>query len=61
MQNKTVTYDRTGYKTRCHYSGRRHGCQHIAVVRYGNIALCESCDAKRSTVGRGEKGVRITY
>lgn len=39
----------------CHYANdpRRPDCQHDAVVAYGPVALCSSCDLRRSTVGKG--------
>ena len=39
----------------CEYDGapRRPECEHIAVVAYGPIALCASCNLRRSTVGKG--------
>lgn len=43
----------------CYYAGdpaRRPACDHRAVVAYGAIALCRSCDARRSTVGKGIVG-----
>jgi hypothetical protein len=41
----------------CYYAqgaspGPRPHCDGIAVVAYGNIALCASCDQMRSAVGR---------
>lgn len=41
----------------CHYAtdpARRPRCQVTAVVRRGGVALCASCDALRSTVGKGQ-------
>jgi hypothetical protein len=40
---------------RCHYAGelvRRPQCSVTAEVRYGDIALCSSCAAARSSVGK---------
>jgi len=42
---------------RCHYADRtgnieRPHCQGLAVVAYGPIALCATCDKMRSAVGR---------
>jgi len=40
---------------RCHHAGDtvlRPHCEGIATVAYGRIALCGSCDAMRSAVGR---------
>ena len=34
----------------------RPDCEHRAVVAYGTIALCASCDKLRSTVGKGMVG-----
>jgi hypothetical protein len=42
----------------CHYAAdpaRRPGCQVTAVVRRGTVPLCASCDALRSTLGKGER------
>lgn len=30
-----------------------------AVVRYGEVALCASCDARRSSLGKGQVPVRL--
>lgn len=41
---------------RCHYAGdpvARPYRTLIAVVRYGQIALCQSCQSQRSTLGKG--------
>lgn len=47
--------------TACHYTddARRPGCQHIAEVAYGTIALCADCDRRRSTVGKGTIVTRL--
>ena len=39
----------------CHYANdpRRPDCERHAVVAYGPVALCSSCDLRRSTVGKG--------
>jgi hypothetical protein len=39
----------------CYYAGdpARPDCQRHAVVAYGPVALCASCDLRRSTVGKG--------
>jgi hypothetical protein len=39
----------------CYYLTRadRPGCQGIAVMSYGSVALCASCDSRRSTIGKG--------
>ena len=34
----------------------RPHCEHRAVVAYGPMALCRSCDARRSTMGKGIAG-----
>jgi hypothetical protein len=44
---------------RCHYADdpdRRPDCEQRAVVAYGAVSLCGSCDARRSTVGKGIVG-----
>ncbi len=38
---------------------RRPGCQVTAVVRRGTVPLCASCDALRSSVGKGQPGTAI--
>ncbi len=43
---------------RCYYDEPRHRrlrphCQGVAVVAYGPTRLCATCDAMRSTVGKG--------
>jgi hypothetical protein len=46
----------------CHYAADpagRPGCQVTAVVRRGTVPLCDSCDALRSTVGKGQPGTPI--
>ena len=48
--------------TLCHYAAdpaARPGCQVTAVVRRGTVPLCASCDALRSTVGKGQPGTPI--
>ena len=45
--------------TRCLYALRpadRPGCQLAATVAYGTIALCTSCNERRSTLGKGQAG-----
>ncbi len=37
----------------------RPGCDHLAVVRYGQIALCSDCDRRRSAVGKGMVPVHL--
>src|SRR6266851_6138337 len=42
---------------RCHYASdpaARPGCEVTAVLRRGDIALCASCDARRSALGKGQ-------
>ncbi len=46
----------------CHYAANpaaRPGCQVTAVVRRGSIPLCASCDAQRSTLGKGQPATPI--
>lgn len=41
--------------TPCAYAARptqRPHCELTAVVRYGTLALCTDCDARRSTLGK---------
>ncbi len=48
--------------TLCHYAASpaaRPGCQITAAVRRGTVPLCASCDALRSTVGKGQPGTPI--
>ncbi|HMC05601.1 MAG TPA: hypothetical protein VKJ83_09040 [Actinomycetota bacterium] len=46
----------------CHYANdpRRPDCERHAVVAYGPVALCSSCDLRRSTVGKGVAPRRLT-
>jgi hypothetical protein len=47
---------------RCRYAtepGTRPDCQLTAVVRRGRVALCASCDALRSTLGKGQAPARL--
>jgi len=42
----------------CHYAedpARRPQCTLTAVVRYDDVALCPSCQARRSTLGKGQR------
>jgi hypothetical protein len=51
-----------GLAVPCHYAGQRNkrpGCEVIASVRYGPIALCGNCDGRRSLVGEGLVGVKL--
>ena len=46
----------------CHCAGDRRLCPHCdgtATVQYGRLARCASCDARRSTVGKGQIGRRL--
>lgn len=46
----------------CHYAtspASRPGCQLTAVVRRGTVPLCASCDALRSTLGKGQPSTPI--
>ena len=46
----------------CHYAddpARRPGCTLTATVRYGDVALCPSCKAARSTLGKGQTPVPL--
>lgn len=46
----------------CHYAtdpAARPGCQVTAVLRRGTAPLCASCDACRSTLGRGQPAVPL--
>ena len=47
---------------RCHYAddpARRPRCTLTATLRYGAVALCPSCNAARSTLGKGQAPVRL--
>jgi hypothetical protein len=47
---------------RCRYSTEpdaRPDCQVTAVVRRGGVALCARCDARRSTLGKGQAATRL--
>ena len=49
---------------RCCYAtdpAARPGCQVTAVVRRGQVALCASCDALRSTLGKGQAATRLPH
>ncbi len=39
----------------------RPHCEHRAVVAYGPMALCRSCDARRSTMGKGIAGRSLVH
>jgi hypothetical protein len=48
----------------CCYAGDpvlRPHCEHRAVVAYGPMALCRSCDARRSTMGKGIVGRSLVH
>jgi hypothetical protein len=48
---------------RCHYAddpAHRPGCTLTATLRYGAVALCPSCNAARSTLGKGQAPVRLS-
>ena len=41
------------------FAAARPGCQILAAVCYGPVALCAACDQRRSTLGRGTPPVRL--
>jgi hypothetical protein len=46
----------------CYYAAdpaRRSRCTLTAAIRLGAVALCGSCDAARSTLGKGQTPVRL--
>ena len=43
----------SGLARACYYAGTRPDCQVLAAVRYGQLALCATCDQRRSTLGKG--------
>ena len=46
----------------CYYAGdpvRRPACTLTATIRLGALALCPSCNAARSTLGKGQTPVRL--
>jgi hypothetical protein len=45
----------------CHYAdpARRPRCKLTATVQYGAVALCASCNAARSTLGKGQRPVPL--
>jgi hypothetical protein len=49
----------SGLAQQCHYAGARPGCQVLAAVRYGLVALCAACDQRRSTLGKGIPPARL--
>jgi hypothetical protein len=47
---------------RCRYATEpdaRPDCQVTAIVRRGRVALCASCDALRSTLGKGQAAAQL--
>jgi hypothetical protein len=47
----------------CYYAGdpaRRPRCTLTATVQVGAVALCASCSAARSTLGKGQRPVPLT-
>ncbi len=49
----------SGLARPCRYAGSRPGCQLLAVVCYGPVALCAACDQARSTLGKGQAPARL--
>jgi hypothetical protein len=49
----------SGMARPCRYAGSRPGCQLLAVVCYGPVALCAACDQRRSTLGKGQAPARL--
>jgi hypothetical protein len=49
----------SGLAQACRYAAARPDCQVLAAVRYGQLALCVSCDQRRSTVGKGTPPARL--
>ena len=46
----------------CYYAdepARRPACTLTATIRLGNVALCASCNAARSTLGKGQTPVPL--
>ena len=46
----------------CYYAGdpaRRPACTLTATIRLGNVVLCASCNAARSTLGKGQTPVPL--
>ena len=48
-----------GLARACHYAAARPGCQVLAAVCYGQLALCAACDQRRSTLGKGTPPVAL--
>jgi hypothetical protein len=50
----------SGLAQACHYAAAaRPGCEVLAAVRYGQLALCAACDQRRSTLGKGTPAVPL--
>jgi hypothetical protein len=49
----------SGLARPCRYAGSRPGCQLLAAVCYGPVAVCAACDQRRSTVGKGQAPARL--
>ena len=49
----------SGLARACQYAGARPGCQILAAVCYGPVALCAACDQRRSTLGKGVPPVSL--
>ena len=49
----------SGLARPCYYGGSRPGCQLLAVVCYGPVAMCAACDQARSTLGKGQAPARL--
>jgi hypothetical protein len=49
----------SGVARPCRYAGSRPGCQLLAAVSYGPVALCAACDQRRSTLGKGQPPARL--
>jgi len=46
----------------CYYAGdpaHRPACTLTATIQLGTVALCESCNAARSTLGKGQTPVQL--
>jgi hypothetical protein len=55
MSSAPVPSRRVDTPFACYYADdpTRPACERHAVVAYGPVALCASCDLRRSTVGKG--------
>ena len=49
----------SGLARACQYAGARPGCQVLAAICYGPVALCAACDQRRSTLGKGTPPVSL--